>query len=104
MHKRDYLKRRRYEQLVQSTLAQSTLGSRFMTGLFVEEDCNTSFNYLEAAGRMTVEYVEKTLGFDSVDKKRLNLLGSDVLDTTMQIDKVLRMDIFTADVMDLLDL
>jgi TPR repeat protein len=57
MKKRTYLKRRRYEQLLQSTNAQSALGSRFMHGVHVEQECSTSFNYFEAAGRATVEYV-----------------------------------------------
>ncbi len=104
MHKRDYLKRRRYEQLLQSSNAQANLGTRFQHGIYVEEDCNTSFNYFEAAGRITVEYVERTLGLDTMEKQKLNLLGPQVLETSLQIDKVLRMDIFSSDVLDLLDL
>jgi hypothetical protein len=51
--------------------------------MFVEEDCNASFSFLEAAGRMTVEYIERTIGLDSVDKQKLNLMGSTVLETSM---------------------
>lgn len=60
--------------------------------------------YYEAAGRMTIEYVERTLGLDTVDKQKLNLLGPTVLETSLQIDKVLRMEFFSSDVLDLLDL
>ena len=42
---------------------------------------------------MTVEYVERTLGLDTMEKQKLNLLGPQVLETSIQIDKVLRMDI-----------
>ena len=53
---------------------------------------------------MSVEYVERTLGLDTMEKQKLNLLGPQVLETSLQIDKVLRMDIFSTDVLDLLDL
>jgi hypothetical protein len=53
---------------------------------------------------MSVEYVERTLGLDTMEKQKLNLLGPQVLETSLQIDKVLRMDIFSTDVLDLIDL
>ena len=53
---------------------------------------------------MTVEYVERTLGLDTMEKQKLNLLAPMVLETSLQIDKVLRMDILASDVLDLLDL
>jgi TPR repeat protein len=68
MEKRDYLKRRRYEQLLQSTNAQAALGTRFLHGITVEQDCEASFTYFEAAARMTVEYIERRGGLDSLEK------------------------------------
>lgn len=39
-----------------------------------------------------------------MDNQKLNLLGPTVLETSLQVDKMLRMDIFSSDVLDLLDL
>ena len=75
-----------------------------MYGISVEQECAVSFNYLESAGRMTVEYIERTLGLDSLDNQKLNLLGPYVLEQNIHLDKVLKMDFFNSDVMDLLDL
>lgn len=53
---------------------------------------------------MVVEYVERTFGLDSLERQQLKLLGPHVLETGLEIDKILRLDIFSSDVLDLLDL
>jgi len=53
---------------------------------------------------MTVEYIERTFGLDSSEKKKLNLLGPHVLETNLQIDKMSRLNSFSSDFLDLLDL
>lgn len=53
---------------------------------------------------MTVEYVDRTLSLDSLEKQKLKLMGPHVLETGLQVEKVLRLDIFSTDVLDLLDL
>jgi len=49
--------------------------------MHVDENCITSFNYYEAASRMTVEYVDRTLSLDSLEKQKLKLMGPHVLET-----------------------
>lgn len=52
---------------------------------------------------MSVDYVQRTFGLDSIDKQKLDLLGPNVLETNMQIEKVLRMEHYTPDVRELVE-
>ena len=38
------------------------LGHRYSIGISVDEDCDASTMYYEAAARTTVSYIERTLG------------------------------------------
>ena len=43
------------------------LGSRYGMGISVDEDCDASTMYFEAAARSTVHFTERTMGMVSGD-------------------------------------
>jgi hypothetical protein len=64
-----------------------TLGYRYHMGVGgVDHQCRASFLYYEPAAYLTTQYVLKTNGLDTVEKKKLKL-GPYVLDSKLQIDE-----------------
>ena len=64
-----------------------TLGYRFNMGVGgVDLKCRSSVMYYEPAAYLTTQYVLKTNGLDTVEKKKLKL-GPYVLDSKLQIDE-----------------
>jgi len=84
-------------------LAQSSLGIRFQNGFHVDEDCNSSFLYYEAAGRMSIEYILRTYALDTSEREKLTLMGPYALEKGLQVDKKLSLEKFSSDVLDLLE-
>ena len=73
----------------QSAPAQMSLGTRYNLGLTVDEDCEASTMYFEAAARTSVHFVERTLGMMSADAKQLALMGPFAIQEGLSLDTLL---------------
>jgi len=60
--KMEYLEEQNRVMSRQAAPAQMSLGNRFQYGIHVDEDCETSSYYYEAAARQTVDFIEETYG------------------------------------------
>jgi len=52
----------------------------------------------------TIEYIDASYGMDSVERSKLNLMGSYTFKQEMQLDSSIPADVISNDVLDLLDL
>jgi TPR repeat protein len=73
------LKDKRNKQLQDSVAAQLALGFRFENGITVSENCETSVAYIEQPARLSIDYVSRTHGLDTLEKLKLNLIGPFVI-------------------------
>lgn len=55
--------------------AQLALGFRFEHGITVGESCETSAAYIEQPARLSVDYISRTHGLDTIERLGLNLIG-----------------------------
>ena len=56
-----------------SFVSKVILGFKYLNGMDVDTNCHTTVSYLADAALDVVEYVERTLGLDIVERKKLNL-------------------------------
>lgn len=81
------------------------LGFRFENGITVSENCETSVAYIEQPARLSVDYVSRTHGLDTLEKLKLNLIGPFVIpEGSMQIERLYSQATNNLDIVDLLDL
>lgn len=73
------LKEKRNKNLKDSVSAQLALGFRFEHGITVAENCETSVAYIEQPARLSVDYVSRTHGLDTLERLKLNLIGPFVI-------------------------
>ena len=81
------------------------LGTRFQNGISVDEDCDTSTNYYEAAARRTIDFIENTHGLIGPSKLKLSLMGPLAINEVTSFSSIISIDhLYTSnDVVDLLD-
>ena len=81
------------------------LGTRFQYGITVDEDCDTSTHYYEAAARHTVDFIESTNGLIGPQKLKLSLMGPHAIEEVTNFGNVISSDyLYTSnDVVELLD-
>jgi hypothetical protein len=85
--------------------AQLALGFRFEHGITVGENCETSVAYLEQPARLSVEYVSRTHGLDTLERNKLNLIGPFILpEGGMQLERLYQRNTYNLDIVELLDL
>ena len=65
------------------------LGHRYNLGISVDEDCDASTMYFEAAARSSVQFVERTLGMVSSESKQLALMGPFAIQDGFSLDNLL---------------
>ena len=87
-----------------SAPAQMALGVRFQFGIGVDEDCDTSTHYYEAAARQTFNFIEQTNGLVGPERLKLSLMGPLALEDST-FSSVISIDqLYTStDVVELLD-
>ena len=66
-----------------------SLATRYNLGMSLDEDCDASTMYYEAAARTTVGFVERTFGMVSGDSKQLALMGPFAIQEGFSLDTLL---------------
>ena len=105
LKKLQHLEDQNEEQSKQAAPTQMSLGNRYQYGMSLDEDCESSTLYYEAAARQTIEFVEKTRALVGPERAKLNLMGPFALEDNFSFGNVISLEhIYTSDdVVELLD-
>ena len=105
LQKLEYLEEQDREMQRQAAPAQMSLGNRYQFGITLDEDCDSSTLYYEAAARQTIQFIERTHGLLGPERRKLNLMGPFAIEESFLLSNALSIEhLYTsADVVELLD-